>query len=67
MFRALFLYVFPIGCVTYFPAVTILGHPDPLGASAVVGCLAPLAGPGFLAVCLPLWRLGVRRYRSTGS
>lgn len=66
-FRALFTYVFPIGCVTYFPGVAILGRADPLGAPPIVGWLAPLAGPVFLAVCLQVWRIGVRHYRSTGS
>jgi ABC-2 type transport system ATP-binding protein len=45
----------------------ILGHADPLGAPAYVGWIAPLAGPVFLAVCLQVWRFGVRHYRSTGS
>jgi ABC-2 type transport system permease protein len=66
-FRALFTYVFPIGCVTYFPGVAILGRADPLGAPPIVGWLAPLAGPVFLAGCLQIWRIGVRHYRSTGS
>lgn len=66
-FRALFTYVFPIGCVTYFPGVAILGRADPLGAPPIVGWLTPLAGPVFLAACLQVWRIGVRHYRSTGS
>ncbi|HEX3762855.1 MAG TPA: ABC-2 family transporter protein, partial [Kofleriaceae bacterium] len=66
-FRALFTYVFPIGCVVYFPGVAILGRADPLGAPPIVGWIAPLAGPVFLAACLQVWRLGVRHYRSTGS
>ncbi len=66
-FRALFIYVFPIGCVIYFPGVALLDRPDPLGAPAFVGWLAPLAGPVALSGCLAVWRLGVRHYRSTGS
>jgi ABC-2 type transport system permease protein len=66
-FRAVFLYVIPIGCVSYFPGVAILGHADPLGAPAIVGWLAPLAGPAFLGLGLAVWRIGVRHYRSTGS
>jgi len=66
-FRALFTYVFPIGCVTCFPGVAILGRADPLGAPPIVGWVAPLAGPVFLAACLQVWRFGVRHYRSTGS
>jgi viologen exporter family transport system permease protein len=66
-FRALFTYVFPIGCATYWPGVAILGRADPLGTPPIVGWLAPLAGPVFLAGCLQIWRIGVRHYRSTGS
>jgi ABC-2 type transport system permease protein len=66
-FRALFIYVIPLGAALYFPGVAILGRPDPLGAPARAGWLAPLAGPAFLAACLQVWRVGVRHYRSTGS
>ena len=54
-------------CINYFPAVAILGRADPLGAPAITGWIAPLAGPVFLGLCLQVWNLGVRRYRSTGS
>jgi ABC-2 type transport system permease protein len=66
-FRAAFTYVIPLACVNYFPAVAILGRVEPLGAPPIVGWLAPLAGPVFLALCLQVWRIGVRHYRSTGS
>ncbi len=66
-FREFFTYVIPLGCVTYYPGIAILGHADPLGAPAIVGWLAPLAGPVFLVLCLQVWQFGVRHYRSTGS
>ncbi|HET7505721.1 MAG TPA: ABC-2 family transporter protein [Kofleriaceae bacterium] len=66
-FRGFFTYVLPLGCVSYYPGVAILGRADPLGAPAFVGWIAPLAGPVFLIVCLQVWRIGVRHYRSTGS
>ena len=66
-FRGLFTYAIPLGCVNYFPGVAILGRADPLGTPALVGWIAPLAGPVFLIVCLQVWRIGVRHYRSTGS
>ena len=65
--RYLFLFVVPIGSVTYFPVVHVLGRPDPLGAPAAVAWLAPFAGFVFLALTAVLWQLGVRRYTSTGS
>ena len=65
--RYLFLFVVPIGTVTYFPAVSVLDRPDPLGAPPAVAWLAPGAGFIFLALVAMVWRLGVRRYTSTGS
>ncbi len=66
-FRGVFTYVVPLGCVTYFPGLAILGRVDPLGTPPYVGWIAPLAGPVFLILCLQVWRIGVRHYRSTGS
>lgn len=66
-FRALFTFVIPLGCVAYLPGVVILGRVDPLGTPPIVGWIAPLAGPVFLILCLQIWRVGVRHYRSTGS
>ena len=65
--RYLFLFLVPIGTVTYFPVVHVLGRPDPLGTSAVVAWLAPLAGFVFLTLVAGIWRLGVLHYTSTGS
>lgn len=66
-FRMLFTFVVPLGPVSYFPIVAVLGIEDPLGTSRVVQVLAPLAGPVFLAGSIGMWRIGVRHYRSTGS
>jgi ABC-2 type transport system permease protein len=66
-FRRFFLFVIPLGCVSYLPGVAILGRPDPLGTSVPLQWVAPLVGPVFLAVCLQVWRFGVRHYQSTGS
>jgi ABC-2 type transport system permease protein len=64
-FRRFFTWIVPLACVTYYPALAIVGRTDPL--SSPVCWLAPLAGFVFLAVSLRLWRFGVSRYRSTGS
>jgi ABC-2 type transport system permease protein len=66
-FQRLFIYVVPIACTSYFPVIAILGRPDPLGTSFLFQRLAPLAGPLFLFASLQVWKLGVRRYQSTGS
>jgi ABC-2 type transport system permease protein len=57
----------PLACVAYYPALAILGKADPLGAPAWVGIVSPIAGFVFLAAAFALWRLGLRRYASTGS
>ena len=66
-FRKVFTYVVPLGCVSYFPALAIMGRPDPLGSSLLFQYLSPLVGIGFLVVALQVWKVGVRHYRSTGS
>jgi ABC-2 type transport system permease protein len=66
-FRRFFTYIVPLGCISYFPSLAILGIPDPLGTSRSFQVAAPLAGFAFLAAALGFWRLGIRRYTSTGS
>jgi ABC-2 type transport system permease protein len=66
-FRRFFLFVIPLGCVNYFPALAILDRPDALGAPSFVPWLAPAVGAVFLVIALQIWRFGVRHYRSTGS
>ena len=63
-FRRFFTWIVPLACVTYCPALAILGRTDP---AELVCWLAPLAGFAFLALSLRLWSFGVSRYRSTGS
>jgi ABC-2 type transport system permease protein len=61
-FRRFFTFVVPLGCVGYLPALAILGR------DAGWACwLSPLGGVAFLAAAAQLWRVGVRRYVSTGS
>jgi len=62
-FRKFFTGVIPLACVNYFPALAILGRPAPWGLPWV----SPLVGVGFLAMALQIWKVGVRRYCSTGS
>ena len=66
-FRRFFLFVIPIGCVSYLPGVAILGRADPLGTPLPLQWMAPLVGPIFLLLCLQIWKFGVRHYQSTGS
>ena len=66
-YRDLMIYVVPLGCVTYFPVVTLLGRHDTLGAPDWLGLVSPVFGVAFLGVALWVWGFGVRRYTSTGS
>lgn len=66
-FRRVLLTALPLGCVVYLPSVAILGAAEPLGTPLALQWAAPLAGPAFLLVSLQVWKLGVRRYTSTGS
>ncbi len=67
-FRRFFTFVVPLACVSYFPAIAILGRRDgALGTPRWFQCAAPAIGVAFMLVCLQVWRIGVRHYRSTGS
>jgi len=67
-FRTFFVFVVPLACVTYFPAVAILGRDDPfLHSPAWFRWSAPGVGVLFLLGSLRVWTFGVRHYRSTGS
>ena len=44
-----------------------MAPPNCLQAAPAAAWLAPCAGFAFLALAAGLWRLGVRRYTSTGS
>jgi ABC-2 type transport system permease protein len=66
-FREFFTWIIPLSCISYFPFVRLLHHPDPLGTSPLFQWLSPLAGILFLTAALQIWKVGVHRYRSTGS
>ncbi len=66
-FRAFLIFVVPIGCVAYFPVLALLGRADPLGAPYWLLLASPLAGFAFLGVAFVAWRIGLRKYTSTGS
>lgn len=66
-FANIFIFVIPLACVNYFPALAILGREDVFGSPVWLQWISPLAGFLFLLVSLRIWIFGVRHYCSTGS
>ena len=65
--RRFFTFVVPAIFLNYYPALFFLDKADPFNLPPFVPFLAPIAGPGVLAVALAFWRFGIRHYQSTGS
>jgi ABC-2 type transport system permease protein len=65
--RYLFLFVVPVGFLTYYPALYLLDKDDPLGFPRIASFASPVAA---LLFCLAVswgWSFAIRHYRSTGS
>jgi ABC-2 type transport system permease protein len=67
VFRRVFSYGAGFAFVGYYPALALLGRPDPLGLPPWVGWLSPAVGLVAATLAGLLWRLAIRHYRSTGS
>ena len=65
--RRFFTFVIPAIFLNYYPALYVLGKPDPLGLPPATALLSPLAGVGVLALALAFWNYGLRHYQSTGT
>ncbi len=63
-FRYFFTFVIPLACVSYYPIAAVL-HRESL--PFWIGFASPLAGVAFLYAACQAWRVGVRRYHSTGN
>jgi ABC-2 type transport system permease protein len=66
-FRRVFAYGLGFAFVAYYPALSLLGRPDPLGAPVAIGWASPLVAVVAAAAAAGMWRHGIRHYRSTGS
>ncbi|MFI5953473.1 ABC transporter permease [Cryptosporangium sp. NPDC051539] len=67
VFGRAFGFVLGLAAVGYFPALALLGRPDPLGTPGWLHWCAPLVGVAWAGVAALAWRVGVRHYQSTGS
>jgi ABC-2 type transport system permease protein len=65
--RSIFTFVIPMAFINYYPALYLLGKPDPLGLPAWIPFLSPLVAVIVLRGALAVWRTGVRRYQSVGN
>jgi len=65
--RGFFTFVVPLGFVSYLPVGALLDRETVPSLPPAVRWCTPLAGIAFLLVTLLVWRLGVRRYTSSGS
>jgi ABC-2 type transport system permease protein len=66
-FRNTLIFVVPLAFINYFPALYILGKPDPLGLPYFMRFLFPLAATMVMVVAVKFWNYGVNHYKSTGS
>lgn len=65
--RRALCYAVPAAFVAYFPALALLGRPDPLGLPAALQWSSPLVAVLAVTVAGLVWRSGVRHYQGTGS
>jgi len=67
IFRRTLAYGLGFAFVAYYPALTVLDRPDPLGAPASLGYLSPVIAALVALAAAAVWRAGVRHYTSAGS
>jgi ABC-2 type transport system permease protein len=65
--RRFLAYLVPLAFVCYFPALFVLGKPDPLGLPHVLQFLSPAVALAALSAAVAAWRVAVRHYRSAGG
>ena len=65
--RRLLGFVIPLAFVCYFPALFVLGKPDPLGLPRVLDFVSPAVALAAAIVAGLVWRFAVRHYRSAGG
>jgi len=65
--RKLYTYLIPFVFLNYYPALYILGKPDPLNFPAFSPFVAPLVAMAFFLAALGFWKFGINHYQSTGT
>ncbi|MGH8793735.1 MAG: ABC transporter permease [Stackebrandtia sp.] len=67
MFRRVFAFGLGFGFVVYYPALAILGVPDPLGMPTWFGAGGFVVAAAVATLAALVWRAGIRHYKGTGS
>jgi ABC-2 type transport system permease protein len=65
--RRFLAFVVPLAFVSYFPALYVLGKPDPLGLPRLLQFASPAVALVAAGVAGIAWRYAVRHYRSAGG
>ena len=60
--RNFFTYILPLAFVNYFPLLYVIGK-----AENKIYMICPIVSILFIIPCYIIWRIGVRKYKSTGS
>jgi len=60
-------FLVPVAFVNWYPSLYVLHRPDPLGLPSWLQLASPLAALVLGLLAAAVWRVGVRRYQSTGS
>lgn len=66
-FRHVFAFGIGFGFVAYYPALAILGVPDPLGMPSWFAAGGAVVAVVAAAAASLVWRTGIRHYKGTGS
>ena len=65
--RRLLAFAIPTAFIAYFPALYLLGKPDPLGLPAILQVASPAVAVVTCLVAAFAWRVAVRHYQSAGG
>lgn len=65
--QGLVVFVVPLAFTSYLPTCVLLGRRLPLGMPAAVGYASPLVALASAGIAAAVWRVALRRHRSTGS
>jgi ABC-2 type transport system permease protein len=65
--RVVFTFIVPAALMNFYPALYILGKPDPFGLPPQIAFLSPVAGITMFGLALVFWRFGLKHYQGTGT